>query len=121
MAPYRLFARELPQELKVVFEEMTDVVDLVAQHGEALDTHSKSVSRIAVAIDSAVFQYLGVHHATAQDFDPSGMLTNRTAFLSAQKAAHIHFRAGFGEGEIGRPEADFGIVAEKVFRKQIQG
>ena len=79
-------------EAGIVFEVKTDVVGLVFEHGHALDAETEGEAGVLVAVDAAVFQHVGVHHAAAEDLHPAGMLAKGTAFAAADVAGYVHLR-----------------------------
>lgn len=100
---------ELREETGVVLEEQTDVGDAVAEHRHPLDAQTKSEPRVALRVDAAVPEDLGVNHAAAEDLDPAGVLADPatradTCVADTEDAAHVDLRAGLDEGEIARAE-----------------
>ena len=49
-----LSALKLIQKPHIIFIEQTDVVDLVFEHGDALNSHSESEAGIFFAVDFAI-------------------------------------------------------------------
>src|SRR6476619_218545 len=70
---------ELPQEAHVVFREQAQVLNLIFQHGYALDAHAPGIAGILLGVDFGVFEYGGVYHAAATDFYPARVLANVAA------------------------------------------
>jgi ABC-type multidrug transport system fused ATPase/permease subunit len=100
---------KLREETGVVLEEQTDVGDAVAEHRHSLDAHAKGEARVALRVDAAVPEDLGVNHPAAEDLDPAGVLADpatraRTCVADTEDAAHVDLRAGLDEGEIARAE-----------------
>ena len=56
---------ELFEETQVVFEEQTQVVDLVFQHGDTLDTHAEGKTCVFLWVNAARNQDVRVAHAAA--------------------------------------------------------
>ena len=111
---------ELLEELQVVLEHQTDVVDAVLQHGDTLDADAESEAGVLVRVDIAVLQHLAVDNAAAQHLDPAGVLAQRAALAVALKAAHVHLHAGLGEREVGGTQAGAGVSAEQLLHEGIQ-
>src|SRR5689334_5847054 len=93
---YRRFL-ELLQKPHIVPPEVTDVVDLVAQHELAFRTHAPGVARIDPRVVTAILQHVRVHHAAAEDLEPAGVLAYLAAGAAAYEAFHIHFGGWFRE------------------------
>ena len=104
---------ELLEELQVVLEHQTDVVDAVLQHGDTLDADAKGKAGVLIRVDVAVLQNLAVDDAAAQNFDPAGVLAQRAALAVALEAADIDLDAGLGEREVGRAQAGAGAAADE--------
>ena len=110
---------KLLQETKIVFTEQAKVLHLVFEHGDPFDTHAESEAGVLIAVDTAVFQYRRVHHATAKDLHPARPFTNITTTASADQATDVHFGAGFGEREVRWPEPDLHILSEHFLHEEI--
>src|SRR5581483_8093662 len=54
---------ELPQESHVILVKQPDVVNVVAQHGDAFDAEAKSPPGPDFRIVTHVFEHLGMDHA----------------------------------------------------------
>src|SRR6476646_9468323 len=65
---------ELAEEADVVLEENLYVVDLVFEHGQAIDAHAEGEATdfFGVVVDEAVDG--GIDHARAEEFDPARAL-----------------------------------------------
>lgn len=57
---------ELTQEIEVALEEQAQVVDRIAQHGHAVDTHAEGITLPATVIYSGSRQHVRVNHAAAE-------------------------------------------------------
>ena len=97
---------KLPKEPDVVFEEQSQVFNLIGKHSDALNAHTESISGIHITVYSAIFQNIGVNHSAAHNFDPSGVFANIAAFLPANTARHIHFGRWLGEWKERRSQAN---------------
>ena len=56
---------ELLEELQIVLEHQTDVVDAILQHGDTLDADAEGEAGILVRVDIAVLQHLAVDDTAA--------------------------------------------------------
>ena len=61
-----------------------------------------------------------MYHAASQDFHPSSVLAESTAFSSTDVARDIHLRRRLGEREIRRTQADFSAFAEHLLCEEQQ-
>ena len=57
---------ELLEELQIILEHQTDVVDAILQHGDTLDANAEGEAGVLVRVNVAVFQHLAVDNAAAQ-------------------------------------------------------
>ena len=112
---------ELFKETDVVFEEVADVFDAVFEHGDSFNAHSEGKTGVFFTVDVARFQYVGVYHTAAQNFEPAGIFTYVAAFATANRAAYIHFSRWFREREVGGTQANLGFLAEKLTGKIQKG
>lgn len=74
------------QEAHVVLREQSKVGYLVFQVGDTLDAEAEGVAAVNLAVDAAKLKNVGVYHAAAQDFNPSGMFAEAAAFAAADVA-----------------------------------
>lgn len=81
---------KLLQEPQVVLEEHSQIVDLIFQHGDTLDTHAESESGVLFRVDVAGLEDVRVAYAAAQDLNPACVFADVTAFASADVARDIH-------------------------------
>src|SRR5215467_101281 len=97
---------KLLQKPYIALEEQLDVVYAVLQNCDPIHTHSKGEACDLFGIIVVVFHELediGIHHATAENFDPAGLLAGTTGFeitltaAATDKATHQHFGAGLRE------------------------
>src|SRR3546814_13809870 len=70
MISRRLFV-ELAQEAQVAFVELAQVVDAVAQHGQALEAGAERKADVALGIEAEIAHHLRMHLARARDFHPA--------------------------------------------------
>src|SRR5262249_24793798 len=73
-APARPVLLKLPQEAQVVGPELADVVDGVAQHGDALRAHAEGETAELCRVVAAVPQHDRMDHAGAHDLQPARLL-----------------------------------------------
>src|SRR5205085_4659668 len=93
---------KLLQEPDIALEQQLNVVNSVAQHGDAIRAHPESETadlRGVIAVVAHELENVRVHHAATQQLDPSTLLAGAAAFAAAKRAADLHVRAGFGKGE----------------------
>ncbi len=90
------------------------------KHGDAFDADAEGPSAPDFGVDVSFAQDVGVDHAGAEDFDPTGLFAEPTTFLSAEDAGDIDFDAGFGEGEEAGAEADFGVFSEEGLGEEFE-
>ena len=63
---------KLVEETAVVLGEEAQVLDLIFEVRDTLDTHAECEAGIFLGVDTACFEDVGVHHAATEDFDPAG-------------------------------------------------
>src|SRR5699024_8037482 len=80
-------------------------------------SHTKSKTCEFFTIYFTVFQYIRIHHATAQYFHPTGVFTELTTLSFANGTRDIHFRRRFGKWEVRRSKTYFSIFAEQLLTK----
>src|SRR5512139_1097616 len=102
---------ELLEEAEIVLEEQPQVVDAIAQHGEALDAEAEGKADESLGVDVDVPEDVGVHHAASQHLQPPGVRADAAAFAATHHAADVHYGRRFGERKERRPEAHRQIVA----------
>ena len=95
----RLGLAELGKEPQVVIEEQTQIVDAIAQHGQALGAHAESEALELFRVDAGHAQHAWVHHAAAHHFQPAGLLAHAAAVAGTHHALDVDFGGRFGEGE----------------------
>ena len=116
---YALFSRsfELLQEADVVLEIEADVVGAVFEHGHALNAESESEPAVFGAVDAAVFEDVGIHHAAAKNFHPPGVFAKVAAGSPADIAGDIHFGGRLREREVRGAQTDADFIAEHTLGK----
>src|SRR5260370_5818817 len=103
---------KLLQETHVVLEERAQVVDAVAEHGEAVDAHAEGVTGELLRVVAHAGEHVGVHHAGAQHFQPAGVLADLAAAPAAERMRDVHLGGRVGEGEVARAQARLDLGAE---------
>ena len=73
---------EFAEETHVVLAEHAQVFYHILEVGNALNAHTKCITSIDLTVDAAKFKHIGVDHATAEDFYPTGVLTEATALAA---------------------------------------
>lgn len=108
---------ELAEETHIIFREHAQVLDLVLEIGDALDTHTESITGINVGIYAASFENIRINHTATENLDPSRTLAEGASLAPAYVATYIHLGRGFGEWEIRGTQTDFGLRAEHLTRE----
>src|SRR5579859_2348772 len=101
---------ELAQEAQVVVVVHADVVDAVAQHPQTLHADAEGPARVALGVDLAGLEHVGMHHAAAQHLQPAGVLAHTATGAAAEHAADVHFRARLHEREVRWPKTQLEFV-----------
>src|SRR5687768_17313717 len=85
---------ELSQEPQVVPVEEPEVVDAVAEHGDALRPHAEGEAAVLVGVYAAVHEHLRVDHPRAHDLQPACVLARPAARPAAPDAVYrqVHAR-----------------------------
>ncbi len=121
-------ALELAQEAHIAFKQHAQVGHVVLQAGNALDAHAEGEAGVHLGVDARHAKDVRVHHAAAQDLDPTGALAHaallavvQMAGAAAHAAAHVGFSGRLGEREVMCAEAGFALGAEHLLAEVIQG
>ena len=88
------------EEPDIIFAEQTQVLYLILEVCDALDSHAKCISRICLAVNATQFKHVGVYHSATKNFNPTGVLAERTSFSATDVATNVHFGTGLSEWEI---------------------
>ncbi len=118
------FLSKLGEEPGVVVDEVTDVGNLILDHGEALDAHPEGEATDFFGVVSGVFSLainlekdIWIYDAATCDLDPFVGLAFDLEF-------QIDFKAGFGKGKEMGPKPDISLrpkhLAEEVFQSSLQ-
>ena len=116
---YALFrgCLELLQETDIVLEVEADVIGAVLEHGHTLNAEAESETAVFGAVDAAVFQHVGIHHAAAENLDPAGVLAEIAACAAADVAGDVHFCGWFREREVRGTQTNADLIAEHTLRE----
>src|SRR6185437_10335602 len=104
---------ELLEEAQVVLEEEPEVAHPVAKHCESIDAHAPCIAAVALRIDAARLEHVGMHHAAAGDLEPPGVLAGAAALAFAEHARHVDFRRRLREGKVRRPQPHREVTLEE--------
>src|SRR5262249_38797201 len=97
---------QLLYKAEVVFVEEADVVDVVPQHRDALDTEAPREARVALRVDAAVAQNVGVDHTAAADLEPAVAAAAAAPAPATHAARAVELEGGLGVREVRRPDPD---------------
>ena len=116
---YALFrgCLELLQETDIVLEIEADVIGTVLEHGHAFDSEAEGETAVFGTVDTAVFQDVGIHHAAAENLDPTGVFAKVAACAAADVAGDVHFRGWFREREVRGTQTNANLIAEHTLRE----
>ena len=67
---YTFFILELVDEAQVSFVEHPHIVNVMAEHCDAVNAHAECEALIAAGVNAGAGEYLPVHHAAAEYFQP---------------------------------------------------
>src|SRR5512140_2568256 len=74
--------------------------------------HAECPPRVALRVQPRRLEHAGMHHAAAEDLDPSRLLAGRASGPVANSARHVHLRRWLGERKVARAEARLRLAAE---------
>src|SRR5207245_5101576 len=97
---------KLFQEPQIILVEQPDVVDAIADHGNALDAEPEGPAGPDFRIVSDVFKHLRMHHAAAGDLQPF------LAHLPRERTGEINLKARFSVAEVVRAETNPHVAPE---------
>src|SRR5207302_11505236 len=106
---------ELPQKPQIIFVEEPDVVDAIADHGDAFDAKAEGPAGPDFGIVTDVLEHLRMHHAAAGDLQPF------LAHLARERAGEIDLEARFGVAEVVRAETNLHVAAKQVLEDELDG
>ncbi|KAG1647761.1 hypothetical protein GQR58_030342 [Nymphon striatum] len=97
-------------EADVVVHEFTDVVELVAHNGQAVDAETEGKALPDLGVNAAVAEHVGVHHAAAAKFKPA-----------AVGATDVELCGRLGEREVRRTKAALDVGAKERLHELVDG
>ncbi len=100
---------KLVKEPDVIFIELSDIINAVLKHGDALDAHAKGKASVAISVIVHHLKHGRMDHAGAQDLKPARVWANAAAFAPADDTTYVHFRTGLCKRKKARtkPQACF--------------
>src|SRR4051812_40001285 len=105
--PHSPRSGKLFQETEVVLIEVTDVIDAVHEHREALEAHAEGVPTPDISVVTDGVENRRIDHPTAADFDPFLL------HLRKVPCREIDLEARLGVAEIVRAEAGLCLSPEQ--------
>ena len=109
------------QETDVVVVEQAHVGDAPRQHRGALDAHAEGEARVALGVDPAVAQHLGMDHAAAEELEPAAVFAHAAAGAAAHDACELELQRRLGEREVVRAPLQRRARAEERSREILEG
>src|SRR5690606_22595233 len=103
---------ELFQEAQIALEELAQIIDAVAQHGQALQARSKRKTDVALRIQTIVAHHRRMHLSRARNFQPAPL-------VRAGGEHHVDFSRRLGEREERRTIAQHQIIGFKESAQEI--
>ena len=88
------------EEPYVVLAEEAEVLHLVLEVCDTLDTHTECVARVYLAVDAAKLKHVGVNHTATKNLYPAGVLAEWASLAAADVAADVHLGTWLGEWEV---------------------
>ena len=107
------------QEPEIVLRKESDVSDVAQKHRQPFDPHPPSITRIALWIDIASLQNVGMNHPCAENLQPPCLLADPAASPFARNAPDVDFKAGLHERKIGGAIAGLHLFAKELTEKVI--
>src|SRR5208337_3854828 len=104
----------------IALEKELNVIDVILQHGEAVDPQSKCPTRVLFGIDAAVAQHQGMNHAATHDLDPAAFFAHPATFAAAKDTTDGYLAARFGKGEKAGLEARANFFTKKFPGKEVK-
>src|SRR4029077_3470932 len=83
----RIGASVLRQEAHVAVEERLDLVDVVADHRDALEAEAEREAGVLLGVDAHALDHVGVDHPAAAELDPPRLRAHPAAGAVAEDAA----------------------------------
>src|SRR5262249_18877562 len=91
--------RKLLEESKVVFEEQSNVRDLMTEDRDAFDADAPGEARVPLRVVADGLEDRRMDHAASTQLDPAGLLAHRASASAALPAAHVELCARLGVRE----------------------
>ena len=111
-------ACEFVEEADIVFGEHSEVLYLILQVRDTLDTHTKSIAGINLAIDSICIKNSRVYHAATKYLYPTSMFAERTALTATKMATDIPLCTRLCKGEITWAKTYLCVRSEHLLREE---
>src|SRR6185295_6737450 len=105
--------RELFEEAQVVLVEEADVVDPVLQHRHALHPHAEREAGVLLGVVADGLEHRRVHHAAAENLEPSRLLARAAPRAAARAAADVDLGARLGVGEEAGTQPHLHVAEER--------
>ena len=112
---------ELLEEADVVGDEVADVVDVVADHGAAVDAEAEGEARPLLGVDADGLEHVGVDHPAAAQLDPARLRAHPAALALAEDAGDLELGRRLGEREERRPQPGVDVGAEVGVGERLDG
>src|SRR4051794_5545212 len=106
------FISELAREAQVVFPQLPEIWQAVAQHGDPLQAEPEREAGHLLRVVADRLEHVRVDVAGPAHLDPARPSADRAARTVAEEARDIQLGRGLGEGEVARPQADLPLLAE---------
>ncbi len=100
-------SRELLQEAQVALEEQAQVGHAEADHGDAIQSAAEGEAGVALRVDAAGLEHVGVDHPGPRQLEPA-----RPPGLVDVRDLHVHRR--LGEREEVRLQQDLAVRSEQL-------
>src|SRR5262249_55089957 len=116
-------ASELREEPGVVLEEVPDVGDRVADHREPLHAEAESEAGVALGVDAAVGEDVGMDHPGSEHLEPACAFADAAALLGllgAEDALDVYLCSRLDEREVARTEPHTDLVTVQTLRERRQ-
>src|SRR2546429_5407369 len=105
-------ASKLPQKPQIIFVEEPDVVDAIADHGDAFDAEAEGPAGPDFGIVADVLEHLRMHHAAAGDLQPF------LAHPARERTGEINLKARLGVTEVVWAETNLHVAAEQFLEDE---
>src|SRR2546427_6294367 len=106
---------KLFQKPQIILVEQPDVVDAIADHGDALDAEAEGPAGPHFRIVADVFEHLRMHHAATGNLQPF------LAHLARERTGEINLEARLGVAEVVRAETNLHVAAQQFLEDKLDG